>query len=990
LRPLADGRAIKALGVNLLDDSWTFSLLGRLEVVANGRVVPVHSRLIRRLLATLLFRGGEVVPAWELVDAVWEVPPRNAANSLHVLVKRLRAALGSVEWIAAVSGGYYFRFGEAKSDLMMFQAQVRRADAAATAHDRTAELAALTAALSLWPAADMGTQNLDFLPESAAADLKEQWLIAVSRRIALDLEEGRYDDALGPLRRLTRRHPLREELWEQLLTTLLETGRHGEGLAAYAQVRQAFADELGVEPGLRLQKVHAELLAADDTSSSPPGRQGSGVWNSLSELPPDTKDLVARESATAELLEILQPDEHVPVAVVWGQPGVGKSALATHVAHRLRKLYPDGHWYVPLTTTVGSPTEPAEILEWLLTASGMPQGLVPRSFGARAAALRARLADRRVLLVLDGVTHSRQVLPLLPGTAGCAVLVTSVGVLADLPGARHVRVEPLATGDGYDLLCRLLGENRVARERAAAEEVLGLCSGLPLAVRIAAARLAVRPDLDLRWLALRLQDEQSRLDALTTGTLQLRSSLRVAYEALEPLARTALQHAGWLPRSGFAAWAVGALVDGSDGELLVDNLMTAGLLDSAGVDAAGQRYRCHDMVSIYAREISVADAGAYADEERKSAAARRLLDTALEAAETVYHHLAGSVEDLRPQGVPARSARIDDFPTDPTKWVWTERAVLLATIDLACGTKLYADAARLADLVVPALCEHGDLDQLRTRRTAIRDAAFAAGDELIGWRAEYGRSDAMLADDLREAEATLRGCVAAFARLGSTEEMISSIASLAYAKAKQGTPDLELMLRGCALADDQPDPATRLVAGRSSVHTLLALGRAEESLVVAQGLLVDVEGIGKPFLTVPILLDATHAALGAHELELAAVLCRQASMLTPDNNQGHGWILQLWSRIHAARGEGSEAVACAAESLEIMIQLGNRRGAASALFRLGQAYLVTGDQGNAVPLLRRACPMLQATGDLPLERAAQSLLADLEMSEAAVVPRIFP
>jgi DNA-binding SARP family transcriptional activator len=973
---LADGDVRETDPVVAFGAGWRFSVLGRLEVVADGRPVQVRSTLAGRLLASLLLRAGEVVASHQLVEAVWEVAPRNAANSLHVLVRRLRAVLGSASWIEATRKGYAIHVGAAELDVAEFRKGLREADVAARAADRTAERSALTSALVWWPSTDT-VPDLGFLSEPDATDLTEEWLTATTRRIELDLVDGAYDAAIPVLRRLTRSFPLRDGLWLLLLTALRDAGRHAEALAAYGQLRHEVADLLGVEPGPALREMHAQLLAEDHPGSE---WNDASNWQAPSELPSDAAHLVGRDVVAEQLVQALRPGGTARIAVIWGQPGVGKSALGVRVGHRLREHFPDGQWYVPLTTTDDSPTAPAEILEWLLVASGMAEGLVPRSLAARSAALRSRLADRRVLLVLDGVTSSRQVLPLLPGTPGSAVLVTSVGAQPDLPDALHLRLAPLTSTDGWALLTGVLGEKRVAAQRIAAMDVVRLCSGLPMALRIAAARLVARPDLDLTWLAARLRDEQTRLDELSVGELQLRSSLHLAFDALDPTAQRAIRYASWFPRSGFAAWAIGACTDSSDGERAVETLVAAGLLDTIGIDAAGQRrYRCHDMVALYARERS----RELEPDDAKNAIGG-LLDTAMAAGECVYEQLSGWSEDLAPQEASTSPAWRPPAECDVKDWLLIERDVLTYTIQAGCSVGLYERAARLADLVLPALACFGDLDRLRTCREVIRDAAFAAGDDLIGWRAEFGRIDAMMATNLYETEELAGKCLAAFEKLSATEERVLSLATLAYTRAKMGKPDSLVSRQARDLASTTGNPAMVQIAGRGELYTLIASDRADEALAIGQEL-IDAAANDNDNSLGTVLADGAFAAFAADRVDLAITFTQRADQITIDAGVGVGSLLLQWSRIHAANGNGPEAVASAKEAMDLMVRIGNRRMAATAQFRLGQAYAINGDHTDASAVLHQAQLALREVGEADAAKAAGQLLTELE-NHSIVLP----
>ncbi|HVV13844.1 AfsR/SARP family transcriptional regulator, partial [Amycolatopsis sp.] len=673
---------------------WRFRLLGRFSVEADGAPLDLRSRLNRSLLATLLAHPGEVVPADDLIDAIWQRRPKNATNSLHVLVKRLRTALGDADRIRAEPGGYRIDVTECELDLLEF---TKCTEAARQAPDPITERAQLATALALW-GDDLA---LSPLAEGEREELEELRLTALSRRIELDLQTGRATETVPELRRLTQRYPLREQFWAQLMRALQQTGAQAEMLAVYADARAVLAEELGVEPGAQLRELHANALTAE-------GAQ----WEPVCQLPARIEDFVGREGTLARVEELLEPGETTRVLVVWGQPGVGKSTLAIQAAHRLRERYPDGQWFAALYDHHSGRASAHELLEQLLLASGLPAGQIPVQTGARSAGLRARLADRRVLLVLDDAAEAGQIASALPGTGGCGVLVTSRRSLLDLPGARRLRVDPLGSASGIRLLNQMIGEDRVAAERAHAEELVRLCGALPLALRIAGARLSLRPEAPLSTLVERLYGERTRLDELAVEGMEVRASLALTYGGLSPPAQIALRRTALLPRTGFPAWALGAVTDESDGERLIESLAASALLEPCG-DA---RYRTHDLVALFAQDL--------ASEEDQTAPLRRLLDVLLTRGEEVHQEAARWTEELQPyQGTSRPGMDLPPLGCPPGVWAGRERDLLLSVIDNACEAGWHADAARLADLVVPALHLGGGFEQLAAIRRRLAETA---------------------------------------------------------------------------------------------------------------------------------------------------------------------------------------------------------------------------------------------------------------------------
>ena len=455
-----------------------FKVLGELEVIRGPQRLPLTAGKLRTLLAILLIRANQTVPVAELIDRIWEAdPPHNAKLTLQTYVMRLRRALGDDGSIIQTRpGGYLIELAGGQLDLLRFRDLVEQAGR----QDGEAAVATLREALALWrgPAlADVGSESLR---RDEASALTEERLFALDRRIQLDIDLGRADQLIGELSKLTREFPLRERFWHQLMQALFQAGRPAESLRAYREARELLVDELGIEPGPALHELHEAILRNDlrlarSAEPAEPAQATQAAWAAQCQLPLDVGDFVGRTPAIEELVRLLTADGAVPVVTVSGPPGVGKSALAVHVGHRLREVFPDGQWFLRLGGAGGSPRDPADALSELLRTAGVEGADVPASVDARAALLRARLTDRRVLLLLDDAAGAEQVRPLLPGAAGSAVLVTSrseLSALAVFEGGRGVRLDGLDAGEAGALLGGGLGGRALRGGPAAATGVI--------------------------------------------------------------------------------------------------------------------------------------------------------------------------------------------------------------------------------------------------------------------------------------------------------------------------------------------------------------------------------------------------------------------------------------------------------------------------------------------------------------------------------------
>jgi transcriptional regulator with XRE-family HTH domain len=367
-----------------------------------------------------------------------------------------------------------------------------------------------------------------------------------------------------------------------------------------------------------LSPAPAEPAAGPGDRDHPGGPAGEGEMLAF-QLPPAVADFTGRSDLTADLYRWLttpsrraESPQAVAVAIVTGRAGVGKTALAVHVGHQLRWAFPDGQLFVTLDGANPQPLDPGEALGRFLRALGMDATQIPDRVQDRAALFRARTARRRVLVVLDDAGGEAQLRPLLPGGSGCGVLVTSRSLLTALEGARLVDLDGFDLRQALELLARIIGRARTAAEPDAATAIVDRCGRLPLAVRIAGARLLAKPHWPLAQLAERLGDERRRLDELAAGDLEVRASVALSYQGLDGLQRRTFRRLGLLETTTFSAWAAAALLGlpVPQAERSLEALTDARLLDVVGRDGIGQvRYRFHDLMRLFARERAAAEEG---------------------------------------------------------------------------------------------------------------------------------------------------------------------------------------------------------------------------------------------------------------------------------------------------------------------------------------------------------------------------------------------
>ncbi|MFE2728814.1 BTAD domain-containing putative transcriptional regulator [Kitasatospora sp. NPDC059327] len=604
-----------------------FRMLGPLSVQVDGRECAVSAPRQRVVLALLLINANHVVSVDRIAAAVWDGgPPPSASATVRTYVMRLRQVLGAAAGrrIRTRAPGYLIELAEDETDLGRFTAHRGRA----AAHVRAGELERASveyaAALALWrgdPLVDLPSRGLRDVEGRYLQELRLQTL---ESRLDADLALRRHNEILPELWREVQESPLREALVSRLMLALFRAGRQSEALNQFQLTRAALIDQLGAEPGSELREMQRRILAADDLLGGEGGSSaadGPPPWIGRrprpAQLPARTDVLVGREPEHADLVRRLTADAlpcgTATVTVVTGAGGVGKSALALHVAHAVRERFADGQLYADLSGW-DRPVEPIEVLGRFLVDLGVPEAEVPATEEQAALLYRSITADRRVLVVLEDARSAAQVRPLVPGCPDSRTLVTSRDRLADLDGARIVTLAALDEAASLDLLGSIVGRRPPEADPRAARAVVRYCSGLPLAVRILGARYLGRPHWDLDTLARRLAGAPRLLDELRIGDLGVRAGLEVGYRALRegaqlppelPDPAAALRLLGAVGAEDVDATALAALLDcaPSAAEAVLEALADAHLVRARD----GGRYHLDHLLRAYARERALAE-----------------------------------------------------------------------------------------------------------------------------------------------------------------------------------------------------------------------------------------------------------------------------------------------------------------------------------------------------------------------------------------------
>lgn len=926
-----------------------FDVLGPLRVREGTEQIPLTAQMSRTLLGILLTRADTPVPVDVLVDALWGSRfDENAPKKLQLHVHRLRRALGDPSRVRFEHSGYALRVHPGELDAERFDALLAEGTDAVRRAEPSRGVDLIRRALGLWRGEPYGDLTHVPLLRAEADRLTARRVGACEELYAAELAGDRAVAIVPEIAELAGRHPLRERLQGLLMTALYRAGRQAEALEVYRRTRAALVDELGLEPAGELQRLHQAILAADpglEPAAPPPASRPA-------ELPADIAEFTGRE-AQVDLVRdhlLATPEDGVPRAVlisaIAGKAGVGKTTLAVHTAHRLRDEFPDGQLYVDLRGAGAHPLAPADVLVRFLHALGMNGAAVPDDLDERAALFRSRVAGRRLLVLLDNAAGEAQLRPLLPGTAGCAVLVTSRSRLAGLP-ARLVDLDMLDPERAVELLARIAGVARVDAEPAAAGKIARTCGYLPLALRIAAARLVARPHWSLARLAALLADERHRLDELRLGDLEVRASLTLSYEGLGDTARRAFRMLGLLDAPDFAAWVAAALLDVPlpGARQVVEQLVDAQLLDIAGEDATGEvRYRFHDLLRLYARERLHAEEP---DPDRR-AALTRVLGGALTLSERAAELLWAC--PVVPGTVPRwrlDPAETEALLADPSAWLEAERLSLVAGIEQAVGAGLAEPAWRLAKSLAFFLDVRGYLDDYRRTHERALSASHLAGSDAGAGHMLRGLGMVHIVQDrYDDALDCLQQAHAAFRRCGDRhgEADVGCSFGVLYRVLGRPAEALECYRRALPTYREAGDRAGEAFALYSHGVLLLELGRLADA---------------RPYL------------------ERALTLNRELRY-----RRGEGQVLRRMGVLYQAEGRPDEAVSCLQRCLDIFDEFGDRQLTAYALQELAAVYAQQGQGPEAASLLGRSLPIVRELGDRHGEARTLLSLGELHLVEA--------
>lgn len=971
-----------------------FRVLGPLELFDGVTWTTVTAAKQRALLAALVAQAPGAVSTDALIDEVWgERPPKTAQTQIHGYVMRLRRLLDDPDGHLLVTSppGYRLQIDQGDIDADLAEALVD--DASAALRDGLSDEAATAAtdALAYWRGEPYADVELSTLVAPRAERLRELRLTAQEELVAADLARERYDAVASGARAYLVEHPLREQVWQHLMSALWSSGRQAEALECYRTLRHLLADELGVDPCQEVRELHARILAGEapppcgskaEAPTSGAGRRTAyPELSPMSQLPADIGDFTGREAEIAEVvgaIEGAEPDQPPSIVVVHGAPGAGKSSVALHAARQLAERFPDGQLYLDAAGTSASAREPSDLVAEVLVALGISGHGIPDGIAPRAALLRSVLVERRFLILVDDAGAAEQVMAVLPPTGGSAVIVSSRRLLTDLPGSRHVELSPLGPREAYDLLARIVGPSRVAGEAETAHQITRACGYLPLSIRIAGGKLLGRPRWSLQVLLARLEDESRRLSELRLGDLDVRSSVDLSLRSLEPEAQRAFSLMGLLGAYDVPGWVLGPLLDTHDAEDVLDTLVDANLvaLTTSGPD--GQpRYRLHDLLRVHA----VDSCGQIPVEEQREAMAR-VLSSWLDLAEQATQRLPPN--PLVPPRGDAPRRPLPDYQTravmgQPLAWFDAERTALLGVIRLAVEWELTDLCWELAAALVPYFDDRAQYDDWRrTHELALQlplaevaEAAMLRGLAQVHiYRSEF-----------EEAEDLAGRALALFRRVGHQHGEAMAVAATVTSHRLAGrlSQAYDQVQKALALVAPMGDRTFEAHLRCSAGTILVAQGRVQESNVWFRQALRIAREDGDVHREAVVLRELSQMQHQVGDSQAALVGLRRAEEILEglQDERCIAFTLARRARIHADTGEVDDALASWATAATTFRRNGTLADEATCYRSMADLEHGRGDDDAARRHLRRASDLWHAVGHHEEAADSDSVLIQL-------------
>lgn len=886
------------------------------------------------MLAALIHARGEPVSVDTLIDRVWNGdPPPTATDTLHSYLSRLRGRLRRAvgDDLAQVQRPsprlYQLRADPEDIDLLRFRRLRTDAAGAVARGDQELAIGLLHTAEALWRGEPLTEFADNAWALSARARLVEEHRRVREERIALELALGRHADLIGELQELASQNPFAQQVIGSLMLALYRSGRHDEALAVFRNTRERLHDSQGIEPGAELQELHLRMLEQDRTLlNARPDATAVLPPKPRNCLPRDTRDFIGRAGELRILLAASEAEgsatNALPVTVVHGMPGIGKTALAVHAAHRLCAAYPDGQFYVDLRGySSEQPLDPAEALAVLLHSAGW-SGELPATPAERAARWREWTARHRALLVLDNARNAAQVEPLLPGNPGCRAIVTTRSRLTRLEGASSLPVDALSRAEAVALFTRIVGVSRASAEPEALERVVEACGCHPLAVQLLASRFRYRDAWAVHDLLDRLTqaaDPLQEFDGLITAVFQL-SYAELSGPAQQLFRRLVLHTGSDITLRAAAALAGPAFGRGTEPlERCVEELLDAGLLE----EPVRGRYRLHDLTRAFGSRL-----GSHTDPEpvRRAAVGRLIayhLTTAHRTNRLAHpHRRTLRLSPDEESGYALEFSGVDEASV----WLTVERANLLGVARTAAA-EFPEYAALFPSVLARSLKLWGTWDVAAELFDAAVPVLRARGDRAALARTLTDRADLLAQRDHGEALRCATEALALYRELRDTNGRADALlqSGRAHLAAGHGGTAMRVLDQSLALYRGVGDRAGEAECLNVQGAALFYAGQYDEAL------------------------HRVHLMQGIYE-----ALPDPYGLAQALNNRGE---------IHYLQRQYDDARACYERSLALMRQHGGRQELAILDTNLGAVHQATGRTDRALACYRRALAAHQASGD---------------------------
>lgn len=929
-----------------------FGVLGPITVWSDGRPVPVGGPRQRCVLGALLVHLGREVTVDQLIGYLWsDDPPRTARSVIQVQISHLRRAFP--DSISTTSGGYVLDVDPDSVDLHRFRSL---RDRAASAEPKAA-VEMLEQALECWRGLPFSGVGSEYLDHSVVAPLREERWSCVVAWATCALELGRYPDVVSRLTPLVSEEPFRERPHHLLITALWRDNERARALSVYEEFRARLADELGVDPGPELTALHTRILqedfqeAAQDPTAGEPGTR----FVVRNDLPRDLPDFTGRRDSLRQLDEVARTGEaRAQVCVITGSGGEGKTTTAVRFGYEAAKRYPDGQLFIDLYgyTTDREPLDVASALGALLRAVGIDPEAVPESLDERSALWRATLMGRRVLVILDNALSYAQVSPLLSSSPGSMTLITTRNELSGLSGARFLSLGVFDEQSSLELLGRVLGDERVRREPDHAREIIRICGGLPLALRVVAGRMLSRPRWSFAHVARRLGEQNRKFRELQVEGQSVEAAIDLSFQSLNRDQSRTFLLLGLMIGSTIDLGGAAALLDMTveDADDILQELVGVCLLE----EPQGDVYRLHDLIGAFSRDRAAMLLTAEEIDAARLRLAEQYMATAQHAADLLGPRAHDDTVEVNQGYRTELSGR-----EDAGNWFTLHQENLADTIEYFASHDNGEYAWRMADAVWRFYALHGQMGLLISSHQRALQVSDKQGNRrgravtLIGLGIAHclsGRFDESLdllteARDLLTAIGDSRGIIRALSNLGMVYERVGRLADAA--EAIQGVLDHAIELK---------DVQVEALQWGNLAVLKQTLGAYGEALHCAGRSLEKSVGEDRDETRAYAKRVMGEARIGLGELDAAFDDLNEALELSHElrlvGNQVY--VHNSLGLAHRAAEQWERAVESHATALDLAEQHGRRSGDAEIRVDLGMTYAAAGRHGEALDELERA------------------------------------